>query len=426
MRVPRFRYIVRDSRGKERSGHLDAADLDEAWSEMGKRAHKVVRIWPLGETPERPRKEVSEASTRVVPLRKPNREVPQAEPEDLGPKGLKGEDLELFTLHLATMLSVGMGLTPALDVLSNSENEELGLCSELLVRDLESGYTLSAAMRHQSRTFPMSFVRVVETGEVTGKMADCLFRLYRTLERGNKTKRRLQGALTYPAFLLTTCAALVFLILYYIFPMVISVTKTSGVQPPALTRFFIYLTRGSTLMNLAVFGLLGLAILVVVARNPKTGTRLRRFFEERTPFGRFFVLTMVLASCRHLALMIGSGVDLLRSLVHSGNIGERSILVREAFDDVIHRVKLGSELSQSMELHSVFPKALPGMVAVSEESGSLEPLLTRFCDVLEDDINTKISVATAALEPMILMFMGILIGTVLIAAFLPIYELVRL
>jgi type IV pilus assembly protein PilC len=295
-----------------------------------------------------------------------------------------------------------------------------------MVRDIESGMRFSQAMSRQPETFPSSYRRVVETGEQTGRLGDTLARLAVTLDRQTQTTRRIKGALVYPACLLASSLLLVAGMLYFVFPMLIHVTEDAGVEPPALTRLLIVLAS----KKMAVCLLLGLAVGAVLLKqlwnHPRWGPPWQRFVEENTPPGRFLTRARLLACIRQLAMMLESGVDLLRSIQYSGNVGEASLLLSEAFEDVYQRVKFGESMTQCMSRHEVFPRALTGMVSVAEEVGDAHVSLYRFCDMFEDNLNNQLDSATALIEPVLMASMGLVIGLILVAAFLPIYNLVSL
>jgi len=125
-------------------------------------------------------------------------------------------------------------------------------------------------------------------------------------------------------------------------------------------------------------------------------------------------------------MMMESGVDLLKSILYAGNVGEGSILVREAFQALYQRVKLGESMTASMAHYPVFPQTLTGLVAVADEVGDTHQVLYRFCDLYEENLNNQLDALTALLEPVLMASMGLVVGFILVAAFLPIYNLVSL
>lgn len=337
---------------------------------------------------------------------------------------LKPSELLLFTVHLETMLRCGLQIVNALDILARGDELQPREAAARLASDVSQGMMLSRAMARQPESFPPSYYRVVEVGEATGQMAEVLGRLALTLNQQNRTRHLLRGALTYPLFLLGACGVMVTVMLYFVFPMVVKVTQDAGVQPPFLTRTLIYVTGWDKLVFLVVSSLLVGGGLAALLRQPRFGPPLRRFAEAWTPPGRFFAQTRVLASVRQLAVMMECGVDMLRALNGSFHVGEDSVLVREAFEDIVKRVRAGEMLSECFARHPVFPGTLAGMVSVSDSVGDTHRMLHRTADLIEENLNHQINTVTAAMEPILMGVMGVVVGTLLLAAFLPIYNLI--
>lgn len=338
---------------------------------------------------------------------------------------LTSSQLQLFTSYLATMLNCGMDLVQALSVLSDGGELHLQIVASNVIRDIESGMKLSQAMSRQPETFPASYRRVIETAEETGRLGETLARMVATLERQTQTVKRVRGALVYPCCLLACSVLLVAGMLYFIFPLLISVTREAGVEPPALTRLLIALVSKKAAALIVFLGLTLVVGLRAAWIHPRFGPVVQRFFEEDTPIGRFLTRARLLACIRQFAMMLESGVDLLKSILYSGKVGESSLLLSEAFDDVYQRVKMGHSLTKSLSRHSVFPMALVGMVSVADEVGETHQCLYRFCDLFEEDLNGQIDASTALIEPVLMAGMGLVVGFILVAAFLPIYNLVQ-
>ena len=338
---------------------------------------------------------------------------------------LKPEQLYMFTVYLDTMIRCGISLLPCLEVLSRGGDLRLCNCAEQLARDVEAGMRFSMALSRQPATFSSSYVRIMQTAEATGKMGECLRRLAVTLNRQNDTSRRLFGALFYPAFLVVASALLVGAMVYFVFPMIIKVTQDAGVDPPALTRNLMTLAQPKVLIiGLSTLLVSGLAFVHIV-RHRTWGPVLRRILEAYTPPGRFYVRVLLLRCARQLALLLDSGVDMMRALTYAASMGEGSVLLSEAFEDVLLKTRSGETLADSFASHSVFPSMLSAMVSVSDMAGDTQRMLNQFCDVLEDQLNNELSTVTSLLEPMMLALMGVVIGVILLAAFMPIYDLAK-
>ena len=341
---------------------------------------------------------------------------------NLGRVRMKAWQVYLFTVHLHAMLRCGMPLIQGLDVLARSGPLATQRASRRLLKDVECGLRFSQALSRQPESFATGYVRIIQTAEETGKLVECLDRLSQTLDRQNQTVRRLFSALIYPSFLLAASVAMVTAMIYLVFPMIVRVTADAGVHPPALTRALIWLSQPWVLIVLACAVVALLAAAQFALRQPA----LRRLSEEHFPPMQFYVQVQVLRSIRQLALMLESGVDLLRSLVHGGQVGDGSLLVREAYAEILRKTRAGEALPRCFAEQSVFPRTLTGMLSVCDETGQTAPMLHRFCDMLEESLNSRIDIVTALLEPIMLGLMGFVIGLILIAAFLPIYQLIGL
>ncbi len=279
-------------------------------------------------------------------------------------------------------------------------------------------------MARLPESFPSSYYRVVEVGEATGTITSCLHRLATTLEQQNRTTRALKSALVYPTFLLFSCAAMVFVILFFVFPMIIKVTADAGVEPPALTRTLIFLTSPKMLI-LLFLATIPAAGLVAASRHPVAGPHIRRLYEEYTPLGQYHAQTMVLISIRQLGLMIECGIPLLKALNYAYLVGQESILVKEAYDQICREVRVGALLGECFSRQPVFPAFLSGMLSVSDELGDTHRSLYRVADLIESNLSDRVGMVTAVLEPVLMGVMGVVIGTTMVAAFLPIYNLVQ-
>lgn len=253
-----------------------------------------------------------------------------------------------------------------------------------------------------------------------------LARLALTLERQSRTTKRLQSTLVYPFCLLLCSVLLVAGMLYFVFPLLLKVTQDAGVEPPPLTRLLILIASKKLALELLLTGWLSGAAFRYFWKHPHWGPRVKRSFEKNTPPGRFLARVYLLAAVRQLAMMLESGVDLLKSVLYSGKVGEGSLLVSEAFQSLYERVKLGESMSSSMAHYAVFPQTLTGLVAVADEVGDVHQVLYRFCDLFEENLNNQLDAITALLEPVLMASMGLVVGFILVAAFLPIYNLVSL
>lgn len=339
---------------------------------------------------------------------------------------LSHRELEMLTGHLSTLLGAGIGLIPALQVLADGGDRKTAGCLEQLMRDIEGGQSFSAALKRQPRNFGSGYRCVVENAEQTGCLGFAMNRLAATLERQSRLRNQVLQSLTYPCILLLFSLGMVLALVYGLVPMVLRVTVDAGVKPPVLTQFLIGLANPKVgLTCLTCLGLLAL-LLSRVARHPRWGPVLQEMLERHTPVGHFWVQVQLLSVLRQFSMMLETGTDLLKCILYSGRVGEDSLLLREAMFDIYEGVRSGESISDCMAGHPVFPQALTSMVAVSEEVGGTQGLIRRYCDLLETHLEAQLDALVSVLEPLLVGGLGIFVGFILVASFLPLYRLVTL
>ena len=336
------------------------------------------------------------------------------------------EQLYLFTVHLEIMLRCGITLVHALQVLSRQPDPKTAHCTELLARDVERGIRFYEALARQPENFSETYVRIMQAAEESGTLTLSLNRLAHAIGKQMRTRQTFKSAMIYPFFLLGGCGFLILIMLYFIFPMVLAVTQDAGVEPPALTKMLMTVSNPSVGLALMLGSLAFLSVAISALRNPVWGARIRAVLERHTPPGKFYVRLQILESTRQLSLLIANGVDLLKSLKFAAKVAKQSVLLGEAYEDIIQRCRMGQDLHTSYALHKAFPPMLSSMLAVSSEAGKTTEMLDHFCQVLEEDLDTSLKNFTSALEPIMLGVLGSVIAVLLIAAFMPIYNLIQL
>lgn len=339
---------------------------------------------------------------------------------------LSKDDFYRFTINLELMLASGIGITKALEVFAESQNPNLSTVAQKLNQSIASGHHLSQAMAQQPKSFSKGFCRLIQSGEVTGKIPECLNRSALTQEKNLELVRTIKKATVYPLILLVSSAVMIALMLYLVFPMMLKVTGDVGVDPPALTQLVINLASPKVFGTLALLLFMAYLTIEWELRNPAGENHFRLFLEASFPPGKLLVLTLGISSLRQLALMLETGTDLMSSLKIAREIAEQSVLLKRAYLDIEERVRAGQYLSEGFEAHPVFPKLLPAMVKVAEEAGDIHSMLYRFCDIVEDEMQSKVDTFSALLEPIMMGAMGFVVGTILLAAFLPVYQLVAI
>lgn len=344
--------------------------------------------------------------------------------EPSGQQRLDSTELQMFTGHLSLLVSCGFPLLQILEVLAQGEGGFPHVCRRLAT-DIFSGHSLSEAMAYQPDTFAENYIHVIRVGETSGRLGECLNRLSVTLEQRNRLKSFLFQLLFYPVTLVVVCLLLTAFAVYGIFPMIIRVTADANVDLPWITKALLAITSPTALMLMTFTTFLLVGSVVAILRTPRYGRRVKSFWETWTPLGRFQVQTRLVMSLRQLALLMECGIDLLRSLRLLRDVAGSSILLKDAFFHMNMGVQEGKTLADGFADHDVFPAFVKSMVAAGEESASTHVMLNRAADVMEEDLYRRARTLAALAEPIIIGFLGLGVGTVLLATLLPIYKMVN-
>lgn len=337
---------------------------------------------------------------------------------------LNSTDLQMFTSHLALLLSCGFPLVKILETLGAGEPPQSEVCAKL-GQDIFQGASLSKAMSHQPESFPANYIHVVRVGETTGRLTDCLDRLAVTLEQKNRLGQLLFQILIYPAVLLVVCILLMGFAVYGIFPMIIKVTSESKVELPAITKALVYISSAQFLATVTIALMLMAALVAAVLRNPARARRVRLFWETSTPIGHFQVESCMVTCLRQLALMLECGIDLMRALALLKDVATDSLLLEKAFVAMQFNISQGYLLGHCFADNPVFPGFVTLMVSAGEESASTHLMMNRAADIMEDDLYRQARTLATLAEPVMLGFLGISVGTIMLATLLPIYKMVN-
>lgn len=329
--------------------------------------------------------------------------------------------LQIFTLQLSVMLSAGVALPRGLEVLTQMGGP-MAEVSDRLLRSVEHGKSLSVGMEEQREVFPVTYRRVIRVGESTGQMTAVLPALSRSLSSQLETRRRLFASLTYPAFVLLVSGCMVSFLLFYQMPKLLA-SFGAGPQLPMLTR----LVLGS-MKPLAVLGVMGMAVLIVgglgMARSERFRDGVLRQASRIPRLGQLLGDYALIQVCGDLGMMLAQGLDLSRSLrtVLEGGTGWPPLDddLNHILDDVLH----GEELSDSMHRRN-FPKLLTLLVRAAEELGQLNGAFKRYQEMGESRIQYASEAFLQMLEPCLHLFMGIVVGTLVLACFLPVYQTIQ-
>ncbi len=337
----------------------------------------------------------------------------------IGPK-----TLAVFTRQFAVLLDAGLPLLQSLDILS-VEGQHPGLRRILLeVRsEVEAGAGLADAMRRRPRAFGDLYVNLVASGEASGALNTVMNRLATHIEKVARLRNQVRSALTYPAAILTVAAAVVFLILWKVIPVFQHLFDDMGGDLPILTRIVVGL---SEFIGAYVLVLAALAAAAGFAANRLLRTRRGRESADRLLLqlpvvGKLMLRIVTGRTCRTLSILLASGIPILSALSIAANAAG-NVVVAGALRTVRREVEQGSPINQSLRRTRIFPAMLCQIVYVGEQTGTLSPMLTRIADFYEEEVDNDVDSMMKLLEPALISILGVVIGAIVIAMYLPMYS----
>ncbi len=343
-----------------------------------------------------------------------------------GGRSIKAKDLTTFTRQMATMLRAGVPLLQSFDIVSRSHpNASMARLITDVRNDVETGTSLSAAFRKYPKYFDHLFCNLVEAGEQAGMLELILDRLATYQEKTLAIKGKIKSALTYPIAVMIVAMIVVTIIMLFVVPTFKDVFSQFGAQLP-----------GPTLMVIAIsnffvhywYVLLGAIVLggYFAFQSWKRSEAVRTFVDRallRLPvFGPLIVKGALARWTRTLSTMFGAGVPLVEALDSVGGAAG-NIVYQRATEKIQQEVSTGSSLTLSMQSSQVFPPLVLQMASIGEESGSLDSMLAKVADIYEEEVDEMVKALSSLLEPIIIVVLGILIGGLVVAMYLPIFNL---
>ncbi|MGE0495488.1 MAG: type II secretion system F family protein [Vulcanimicrobiota bacterium] len=332
---------------------------------------------------------------------------------------LSGSSLSLMTLHLKTLLGSGVGLLDAFDVLARGEDLQVAQAAEHLGRRLSEGHQLSEALAEMPRVFDRFFLRMIRAAETSGRLMAVLEELSNLLETRERRRRRLTGALAYPAFVLVLSLAMTAFIVYVMLPGYLSIFAGSGLPLPPLTRALLWISQWAPRVSLG-------AVVVIIIAVLSQSSQERGLVRFRLPWLRSLARDYELAGfCTTLAWLLRTEVPIqsaIATLRYGGTGWEQLDRVLEAAED---RLLAGETLSESLSDAGVFPRHLLQCVAAGEQAGKTSEFLLLAGRILEERCDLAIEALLSLLEPALLLFLGVIVASVVMAALLPTFSLVQ-
>jgi type IV pilus assembly protein PilC len=401
--MPVYAYIGKSRLGETFKGEVVAIDSKEAVRILRERQVAVTRL--------------REKTTKVRSQRPWSFEAFKSR--------VKNRDVIMMTLQCATMLKSGIPLLQCLDILStHSESRILPNILTEVHRDVESGLTFAEALGRHPKVFTRFYVNMVEVGEATGKLDTMLSRLGDHMERIAAVKGRIFSALAYPITLfILACMVLIFM-LVWIVPLFSHMFAEFDQALPWLT--LIVLDCGIFIETHLVSVTVGLLIVAVVMRQLYRKERYRKVFDGlmlTVPvLGDVLKKSAIVQFTRTLGTLVSSGVSILDGLVIAGKVSGNTV-IEHSIQHVHHQVREGSTISEPLAQSRIFPRLVTQMIAIGESTGSLDAMLGKIADLYEQEVERAVSILTSLFEPMVIVLIGLGIGLIVIAMYLPIFTM---
>lgn len=405
--MPSFHYTAINAQGAEKTGVLEGSDLADATGRLRASGFFPTAVAPAQSSDRAARSPGGRRAARIRP-----------------------KELMVFTRQLGTLLRAGLPLLRGLEILARQQRDRRwrGVL-EAIAREIEGGRTLSRALESHPKIFDRLFVGMVRAGEASGSLDVVLDRLARFQEKSLQLRGRMKAALVYPAIVSFVALAILVGLLVFVVPKFkqIFADLLRGAPLPALTRAVLGASEWVQrhYLWLIAAGGLGLAASLLLRRTAR-GVRLAdRLLLALPGFGDFVQQAVVARFARTLGTMLASGVPILPSLLIARDTCGNS-RIADAVAAVHDRVREGEGVAAPLAATGRFPALVASMVEIGEQSGQLPEMLAKVADIYEEEVDQVVAGLSAMVEPFLILFLAGVVGTIVIALFLPIIRIVQL
>jgi type IV pilus assembly protein PilC len=368
-------------------------------------------------------------SQRIQPIPAKIKEKGRGLDRDLSIPGfgesIKQRDVVIFTRQLATMIDAGLPIVQCLEVLATqSPNKKLRVVIRQLKEEVEAGSTFTDALRKHPKLFDDLFVNMVAAGEVGGILDSILHRLSGYMEKAMKLKSKIKGAMIYPATIVTVAVGVTAILLIFVIPVFAELFGSFGQALPAPTQFVINLSN----FTISYFHYIaGLLIAAGIASRQFYRTEAGRLFFDQMflqlpVFGDLIRKAAVARFTRTLSTLVSSGVPILDALAITARTAGNKVVERAVLATRIS-ISEGRTIAEPLAQSKVFPPMVCQMISVGETTGALDAMLQKIAEFYEEEVDNAVSNLTALMEPLVILFLGVVIGGLVVSMYLPIFKL---
>lgn len=398
--MPYFNYTIRDANGQTRSGKVEAPNAEELRKRLQAEGLQVL--------------EVTE-----------DRKAPRVPAGGYG--RVKLSDLAIFARQFSTMLDAGVSLIRCLDVLqAQTSNARLRKILMDLSARVESGESLSRSMARHPKAFSQLIIGLIRAGEVGGVLEESLQRIAAFLEKDVELRRKIRSALTYPVIVLLAAIGIVIFLVSWLVPQFAQLFKELGIKEmPAPTQFLIDLSALFTQRwYVVIIAVVAILIAYKLFVSTRVGRRVADRVKLRVPvFGPLHHKIVMARFSRTMGTLLASGVPILQAMETVAGVVGNSV-VSDAVIESRARIREGEKIADPLQRSKMFPPMVVHMVSVGEESGSLDHMLNKIADFYENEVEMTIASLTAAIEPVMIVLLGFIVGFIVISMFLPMIEVI--
>jgi len=397
--MPTFTYTARAVNGELKTATIDAATREDVVAQLRRQRLTVVKVDDAGD----------------------------AKKKATG-GGIKMRDIVIFTRQFSTMINSGLPLVQALDILAKqSENKSLQAVTRAVVFDVESGHTVADALRKHPKAFSDLYVNMVAAGEAGGILDTILMRLATFMEKNDNLVRKVKGAMIYPGVIMSVAAIAISILLIFVIPVFESMFGQVGLALPLPTRVVIGLSaflRGMGGIIVAASAVGGFFLLKQYYATPNGKLQIDKLMLSFPVLGDVLRKSAVSRFTRTLGTLISSGVSILDGLeITAKTAGNR--VIQDAIMASRASIAGGDTISAPLAKSAVFPPMVISMIAVGESTGGLDEMLAKIADFYDEEVDAAVSGLLSLLEPVMIVFLGVVVGGMVVAMYLPIFDMIN-
>jgi len=414
--MPTYQYEAMDNTGLEIKETIDAGSEAEAQQKIKEKGFFVTKIQEKGRATKTKGKTSADQKKKAAKKK-----------TTFSIGGVRPKQLCTFTRQLSTLQDAGLPILRSLRILEGQskpgplKNSLIGV-----IEDIESGSTLSEAMAKQPKAFDNLYVNMVKAGEAGGALEIILQRLAEFKERSQSLKRKVQGAMIYPIAVITVATGIVGFIMYWIIPKFKKIFADFGIELPSITIWLIYISDLVVdywyLIPVIPFAFW---LLLKIIRKNKMGEYICDKILLKIPIlGKIVEKSTVARTARTLGTLISSGVPILEALIIARDTAGNAVF-RRAFDNIYAAIREGESMAIPLKESRVTDDMVVNMVDVGEETGALDTMLYKIADVYDEEVSVLVEGLINLLEPMMVVILGLIVGFIVIALFMPLIKLLN-